>query len=70
MSALDSMLGRSGEPVRCKKIGDIEMHWASSFEVGGLCLCGAKVFQADGSMKDAPSNLPASPLSAAERIVR
>jgi hypothetical protein len=42
MTALNSILGRPGESVQCKSIGEVSIHWWSSMDAkpGDLCLCG------------------------------
>ncbi|MGH9249759.1 MAG: hypothetical protein ACRD0W_09635 [Acidimicrobiales bacterium] len=41
MSALDSLLGNSGDPVACHVLPGIEAHWwPSTARPGDVCLCG------------------------------
>ena len=45
MSTINSMLGKKGEPVKCKVFSDeIAMHWfISGAKIGDKCLCGKTV---------------------------
>lgn len=47
MSALDAVIGRDGEPPRCKILSDnIVMHWfAIGAQPGDACLCGDTVMK-------------------------
>jgi hypothetical protein len=41
MTAIDSVLGRPGDPVKCRTIGETSVHWWNTpTSVGDWCLCG------------------------------
>ena len=44
MNALNSLMGRPGEPNECRTIAGISVHWwTSGAQVGDPCLCGETV---------------------------
>lgn len=49
MSALDHLLGKTGDPLptECKIVvaGQIEMHWYPSWTPDAKCFCGARTWQ-------------------------
>ncbi len=49
MTALDSLLGRRGDPPKCRVVSDkIAVHWfPMNARMGDPCLCGATTKDAD-----------------------
>lgn len=46
--SIESLLGKSGEPVKCKVFtSEIAIHWFESGKIGSKCMCGQTVRKKD-----------------------